>query len=1007
MLASPDPRLIDAIKSEFKDFTSPEDLKKATFNKNSLLEIFFRMVQAHGPEEASRLMTQFSMMLRFYGDENTPALSAIKLKRPKATITVDIAENIKHVLVADQRFKERVMDKSQFNDIDTGMILYSAIRYGGLLRTGQPAALLDALLNPISFYDGSHWLMLSLPGISQPQRWLPDNFTLLLMARWYKNNGQQILKEWRENYSSKKWFKLIKDTKLILISQSRMRKAIVAINTLSFPSALVEGAKGGYDNRTLSPEVFLRLLSGRKPTSPKASDNTVEPTTRKTFKSAVAPCGAIDSKDTALLRVTGNILRKGKLTRLNTGKEIYKCIESYHNNCTPITIYLCEWIATRMTMANRWGNKFGLKSAYTRQRSIARRLRGWMGIDDPIQLSKGRLVEIYEEIIDEAPTPGLRASISKNLRDFHEFMEDQYGIVPLNEDAPWGQGISGSTEVDAKVIWPNEYQEALSFLKHKSETEADAEQKHLWQARQLVLILGYRCGMRRREVLYLRKQDILVEETLVRPHSERSLKSSASNRRIPTCVLLAEDEKELLNDFACGPYEEDEYLFTPLRTMDPFYQESLLFDAVQWLLKQVTGDPAARFHHLRHSFATLNFWRWMHKPSNLPEYLEVLSEPSLNINRQRSLILNLEDGEQPSQKVLHALSMMIGHSGPSLTMAHYIHSADILFHECQKKELSTSFSVGELAKISGVSSRQVQKNRKSSITPIDAIKPRITHRLKSFTENQDINDWRKPKEVAIAEYGRETGTLRIYALDIWSAVLHANNRYFNINDIAERYCLVSSTLTNALSRAKEISDICHDKRARKTYRHHLKGWEKQAPKPIFFPYPKKKHHLQMVEKMVTAYGGLEEEDKSVVDHAVRYFINNGRAQVGDIPFKTKEDLERFLPIFDLLKLYRTDCSRKDVSCYAAILRGKYSGDSKERRKQWRYWNSVNGLAPRAKINKYKKSIAVNNGTLSVRVISPTENQSHKGRPKKESLPQSDWGFRLGLYVLALTYLDEL
>ena len=121
------------------------------------------------------------------------------------------------------------------------------------------------------------------------------------------------------------------------------------------------------------------------------------------------------------------------------------------------------------------------------------------------------------------------------------------------------------------------------------------------------------------------------------------------------------------------------------------------------------------FHHLRHSFANWFLIRWfatIHGKDLFDSGCEFLQDEVFSadyLERIRLLLYGfrvLETGQDSFSHVFAALSRLIGHRSPKMTIRHYIHVLDFLMHlYLQKKHGNmqikiTKKTLGDLLNVS-------------------------------------------------------------------------------------------------------------------------------------------------------------------------------------------------------------------------------------------------------------------------------------------------------------------
>jgi integrase len=141
------------------------------------------------------------------------------------------------------------------------------------------------------------------------------------------------------------------------------------------------------------------------------------------------------------------------------------------------------------------------------------------------------------------------------------------------------------------------------------------------QGQQLALvlvILGFRCGLRREEARKIKIDDVLlsgIPELLIRCSEDRRLKSDNALRRALLAILVEPEELKLIEQWwesrTRNGCQQGEFLFGG-ETEDLKVVPATIFDTINEIMRRVTGDPNITFHHLRHSFPTWGFLRLMY-----------------------------------------------------------------------------------------------------------------------------------------------------------------------------------------------------------------------------------------------------------------------------------------------------------------------------------------------------------------------------------------------------------
>lgn len=335
-----------------------------------------------------------------------------------------------------------------------------------------------------------------------------------------------------------------------------------------------------------------------------------------------------------------------------------------------------------LTSARSGGKYLAVATARAYALSSARRLGGILGVEPVGTMAGDEWAAFYAEVLDDAETPGMRRRLTRVLREFHRYLQDALQTDPIDAREVFGLG-DGLVPVDANLLGPEEFRRVRQALLRGTRRRAEPE---IIAIADLVFTLAYRCGFRRMEVLKLEIADITLDapaELLVRPTEARRLKTKNATRKSPVHALLEEDELTRLKDWtlrrraeeAVQPYSP--FLFGVPRLDLPFVPQDTLFPIIHDVMREVTGDHGLRFHHLRHSFASWTFYRLM--SSDVPDEVTSLSHvPEIDrLNRSiHSFRSALYRNRWLTRRHVYACTALLGHSGPDVSLEHYIHLAD-------------------------------------------------------------------------------------------------------------------------------------------------------------------------------------------------------------------------------------------------------------------------------------------------------------------------------------------
>jgi|GEM_PF-5924636 len=320
----------------------------------------------------------------------------------------------------------------------------------------------------------------------------------------------------------------------------------------------------------------------------------------------------------------------------------------------------CYWLVLH---GGKRKSKLG-KSSISRYVQFARPLLQSLGAQDVWDGSSDQWIMVIEEAATKAGSGFQPTTVER----FVSFLVSN-GIAPdlhiSDIDLPNIQ-----SNVDANMLVPADVELLLVALRC-----FDSE---LARISRLLLCFGFACGLRRGEALGLKKDNLRfckLPYLALRHNSARSLKRSTRGRRnLPLDLFWPDEEYQLLLEYSASP--------AVVRADLLFYDQPLALAALELLtdlMRETTGQPHFRFHHLRHSYANWCFWL-LHMPRiDLRVTPVFFRHPWLD--QQRSVFLRQRLGlsaDLIARRDLHTLAILMGHTTPITTMHSYIHISDIV-----------------------------------------------------------------------------------------------------------------------------------------------------------------------------------------------------------------------------------------------------------------------------------------------------------------------------------------
>jgi len=360
-------------------------------------------------------------------------------------------------------------------------------------------------------------------------------------------------------------------------------------------------------------------------------------------------------------------------------------------NLAPIVQFLAIWAHFRLEPDYK-GRPLRLariepSSVATYMSSIASGLIAAAGDIDLRDLEEDELLEVYRRAKryygDTNPRwRKKRINFGKTLIYFHQFLVIVYGIpeVDLSE---FGGSVPPLLRVRANLLSPKQFDQMKELLAGMG--------GYLPRERVICVlsaVLGYRCGLRRGEIRFLRIMDIKGEkaqELLVCNTPGHQLKTDNSPRRVPVKVLLTEEEHQLLLWWyelrlrEEGGATSGTLLFCAVGAGQVPLDDWQMFDPIETAMRQVTGDETISFRAMRHSFATwLTVCLLLDLTEEDRQRFPFLQHQNFDFERMQKLKLELLPNEALRRGAIYAVAARLGHASPATSLLSYIHCLDIV-----------------------------------------------------------------------------------------------------------------------------------------------------------------------------------------------------------------------------------------------------------------------------------------------------------------------------------------
>ena len=785
-----------------------------------------------------------------------------------------------------------------------GTILLSGILFGGLLDPKWLTPLLRGLPERIRLVGAVMWVDLQRPYIypklkEEPEkrkylhrRWMSDPLTQALIMRLH-----QKFPHYLEHCQNLDALFCVKHLIQSIIPERSERLTISEIYHgattwlgLRLPSFLVSIASGKIATVTLPGHAWTRLmLDNAVPYTYMPDENDKATDLPKRNFSVIQPIYHYAKRQEKLRREMTVLLgdaRRSRSTALNVRKNLEMFLESNIDFMAPILQMLCRWAIELLSqlyivVTGRKGrNPLQPGSVGTYLQAIDKELIACARGENILLFDPDELRGLYDDAIKAAKTKEQQLNCSQKLFLFHHFLIRTYGASVIDMNGLIARKGPPELGVDANVLSPSMFYATLHalgwHLKNKSREHAVCC---------FLVILGYRCGLRRSEALCLRIGDLMGEikpEVLVRTSRLIRPKTPDSTRRVPIYLLLEPVELLAIVQWKRTRISEEgsDYLSAPLfgspGHMNP-PDDNETYNRISSVLRLISGDPSIRYHHLRHSceirlLLALLANELLFETGHVPASLRDMMLPPHRLTQLKNEYFgNMNQGRQ----FLYGVSALLGHADPSTSMLHYFHLGDWFLGQMVKHpSVQPDLTVAALMQITGLKRAMVFRT-KAEASQSCGVMSSFIDRLARHSHDQFPDPLAKS---AVAVTLLQPEEIPPASLPDWHIIIHAfkliHEKNVSIQAVAESLGVSVVTINAWLKSADAIKNVTTENGVPR----HLTGWQRMSLntdklRPCFPERPDYPPDIKIVDLMFRNVARLKGDDLNAVTNGVNLFIS--------------------------------------------------------------------------------------------------------------------------------------
>lgn len=899
-----------------------------------------------------------------------------------------------------------------------GYLTFTSIVYGGLLEKQWLISWLKLPMENLIYEDDLAWLDLYREIHSKQKgddvrrlhkRWFIDPLTLLILSSkkdYIKLSHAKRTDPWT-HLSSLMHHLNIPDNKDK--RPENMREFITLAHTrlsIYVKEYLADYALGKIKSASLSPAVWARIRKG-VPIPIESHSTTIDEEQnyrRRAFPKVLhnkkkMPSNMLNKLYSAIFPMPTR-KKEAKYVSGQSKKNVEEYLSIYGDQISPVVSLIAQWCINQFTYkkGRRRGSMIASSTVHSYVTTIAKPLHLHVLYDDITNYSEVEFYELYKDVIESKGSENAKQTTAARLAEFHEFLAF-YWAVPAVDLSEFHLGkYKAELAVDSNLICPPMYRKVLEVFGGLVD---ELQRNQIISL--LIIVLGFKCGLRRAEVLTIACSDICgtYNPVLFLRHNPYAYKKSDNGvRKIPLRTFLSQKELAFLKlwvkqrNIEDGVREEHQWLKEnqrrllfcspgqPTRPVD----ETTMFAAIHNALRQVTRDQNIHYHSLRHSFSTWFLYRLESgdKKAWRPEAFIALKDISMSARQCKVYRHKLRLDTSVNRKSLYELTLKCGHSSPEMPLRHYIHLLDLMLGcsimQYEAQPILCFKSIMQLIKQKKARVYRIRQESDSDQWIPSLFIPAAMKELKQQLKDPLI----KQKK----DFDLTPVTINPSPIN-WKTVQRVlEDRGHSISDISRKYSIDSSLLEKWLCRVNELEKM----RTRRTIlypegkpRHNLDN------KSQFFPTcPISRYDIEMVHRVVTKYQRAQDEKRRFIAEWVKYFIDHFATSSPDIRFSSRDDASAYTNFLMTIGL-----NYNEIRLIHYRPKGCDNSTANEQMEHWTKWLSVPIQQCTFAKGTYGKSNGY--GTVGISVSAPTGCIKENGNEKtKFTMP---YGFRYALYII--------
>lgn len=651
---------------------------------------------------------------------------------------------------------------------------------------------------------------------------------------------------------------------------------------VELPQLLFSYAKNEVKSASLLPETHARLFAKDflYPGIIKAhvADGI---STDSTKSRSLKPEYRVYDADAFIKNIRGALSLKTK-GKKNNNKDAVQRLEAMAGEDLPLHAQiLLSWLIyvldrVKLVSVNRY---FSALHRYWLTEADGQDLEGFDAVD---------FEQLYQGIVNQVSDQKKRAFLAGRLADIHSFCVEKYGFPNMPNFFAQYKAAQFIRVGYVNVHEFNCLRASVRIIKGFSERQR--------RALEVMLILAYRLGLRRGELVKIKVSDIENSDqnwVFIRNNQYGDNKSGSALRKLPIRLLLTDDEHAVFKDYFRSrlPHMESKpnalFFSDGIDVTDP-WDPDLLTRVFGNLLAQLEIENPV-FHTLRHS-AISNMAVILNGNENLVEQLGIYDQ------EQAKRITKFLYSENPeaNRDRYWVLAGFAGHSTPETTFNTYVHFTDLLLaSRLRRSPLIMSRDHG--VRLTGLSPAMItrissQESGKDYIPTSDLHRKLI---LKMAPWIEEI----RPKPIEIKSAQRAAKGIDYTFIEIATCyiVLERFQDGESVQELTARFLVDQETIEEWINNAEAIRSL---RTQRGRYRHFSPERKGNPVIGVLIPPPIRDDRVKkQVNDVVDMISKDYAHRKADIHWAIAYYLNHAIATHTGLKFTSVVELERFTNAF--------------------------------------------------------------------------------------------------------------